>query len=92
VRLFAAAREAVGASTVSLDASDHTVDEVLARLCAEHAALAGVLACSRVWVNGDEPARGGATVVGDGDEIAVLPPVSGGEEGCRGTPLVASSE
>ena len=32
----------------------------------------------RVWVNGDEPADGRATVLADGDEVAVLPPVSGG--------------
>lgn len=40
------------------------------------AAFADVLATSRVWVNG-EPAVD-ATAVGDTDEVAVLPPVSGG--------------
>jgi molybdopterin converting factor small subunit len=35
-----------------------------------------VLEVSRVWVNG-EPADAGA-LVGHDDEIAVLPPVSGG--------------
>ncbi|HEV8623265.1 MAG TPA: MoaD/ThiS family protein [Acidimicrobiia bacterium] len=32
----------------------------------------------RVWVNGDEPSGGMDTPVGPKDEIAVLPPVSGG--------------
>ena len=38
--------------------------------------FAAVLATSRVWVNG-EPAEAGTAVAG-GDEVAVLPPVSGG--------------
>ena len=37
-----------------------------------------VLATARVWVNGDEPADGPRTVLAEGDEVAVLPPVSGG--------------
>ena len=30
------------------------------------------------WLNGDEAAEGRATTLADGDEVAVLPPVSGG--------------
>jgi molybdopterin converting factor small subunit len=37
-----------------------------------------VLETARVWVNGDEPAEGQATTLVDGDEVAVIPPVSGG--------------
>jgi molybdopterin converting factor small subunit len=42
------------------------------------AEFAVVLETSRVWVNGEEPDAGDATVLEDGDEVAVLPPVSGG--------------
>jgi molybdopterin converting factor small subunit len=38
--------------------------------------FAEVLATCRVWRNGDEAHR--AAPVGDDDEVAVLPPVSGG--------------
>jgi molybdopterin synthase sulfur carrier subunit len=77
LRLFAAAREAAGTTSIEVDAA--TVGEVLAiareRFGAEFSA---VLAGSRVWVDGDEPAAGDATPVSAGAEIAVLPPVSGG--------------
>jgi molybdopterin converting factor small subunit len=37
-----------------------------------------VLLRARVWVNGDEPTDGDATLLHTDDEVAVLPPVSGG--------------
>lgn len=37
-----------------------------------------MLDASRVWVNGEEPESGDATALADGDEVAILPPVSGG--------------
>lgn len=77
LRLFAAAREAAGRSTI--DVTAETVGDVLAwardRFGAEFTA---VLAGSRVWVDGEEPVDGDATTVTDGCEVAVLPPVSGG--------------
>ena len=80
LRLFAAAREAAGRSHDEFGASDaSTVGALLA--AAENrygSTFAGVLARSRVWVNGDEAADGRATRLADGDEVAVLPPVSGG--------------
>lgn len=77
LRLFAAAREAAGTSSVEIDAT--TVGEVL-EIARERfgAEFTAVLAGSRVWVDGDEPADGDATPVTPGAEVAVLPPVSGG--------------
>lgn len=77
LRLFAGAREAAGRSSDTVDGA--TVDEVLDRARAAYGAhFAAVLDTARVWVNGEEPATGGATSLADGDEVAVLPPVSGG--------------
>jgi sulfur-carrier protein len=75
VRLFAAAREAAGTAHDVLPGA--TVDQVLAAARSRYGVtFTAVLETSRVWVNG-EPADG-ADPVGPGDELAVLPPVSGG--------------
>jgi molybdopterin converting factor small subunit len=76
--LFAAAREAAGTGREEVEGS--TVGEVLAGACARHGELfASVVASSKVWRNG-EPATS-EEAVGPADEVAVLPPVSGGSVG-----------
>jgi molybdopterin converting factor small subunit len=75
--LFARAREAAGRKSDDIDAS--TLGELLERAVADYGPEFGaVLDISRVWVNGNEPTDGLNTPVGPNDEIAVLPPVSGG--------------
>lgn len=75
VKLFAQAREAAGTSTVEVPGA--TVGEVLEALRARFdGRFADVVAVSRIWCNG-EPADD-ATAVAESDEVAVLPPVSGG--------------
>jgi molybdopterin converting factor small subunit len=73
--LFAAAREAAGTGRDAVDGS--TVADVLAEARRRYGeGFAAVLDRSRVWHNG-EPATG-EEPVGPDDEVAVLPPVSGG--------------
>jgi molybdopterin converting factor small subunit len=75
--LFARAREAAGRKSDDIDAS--TLGELLDRAVATYGPEFGaVLEVSRVWVNGNEPTDGRSTSVGPNDEVAVLPPVSGG--------------
>jgi len=77
--LFASAREASGRRVDEFDA--RTLGEVLELMGGRYGTqFAAVLARSRVWVNGDEAPDGSATELHDGDEVAVLPPVSGGSE------------
>ena len=75
LRLFAQAREAAGRSLDSFEAGD--VASLLAEARERYGPrFAAVLATSRVWVNGE--ALGADAILRDGDEVAVLPPVSGG--------------
>ena len=78
--LFATAREAAGCSSDTYELpAPATVAGVLDAAIARYGgSFADVLATSGVWVNGEEPESGRSQVVADGDEIAVLPPVSGG--------------
>ena len=75
VRFFAQAREAAGLGSATVSGS--TVEEVLRNAVTQFGpGLDAVVAMSKVWVNGDEVPLTHA--VGDKDEVAVLPPVSGG--------------
>ncbi|MGH9117504.1 MAG: MoaD/ThiS family protein [Acidimicrobiales bacterium] len=75
VRLFAGVREAAGTSRDLLPGG--TVAEVLDAARARYGSrFADVLATCRVWVNGESAADD--TPVGENDEVAILPPVSGG--------------
>lgn len=57
--------------------AEGTVDSILRAAEESYGAqFAAVVAASQVWVNGN-PAEG-STPVGANDEVAVLPPVSGG--------------
>ena len=75
LRLFAVAREAAGTERVTIDAA--TVGDVLDEARRRYGEqFAAVLERSKVWRNGEPAAPGDP--VGDADEVAVLPPVSGG--------------
>ncbi len=77
VLLFAAVREVVGASeiTLALDGAS-TASSLLSVLCERFPALTPYVPSLRVAVNGayvgpDDPVRAG-------DEVAIIPPVAGG--------------
>ena len=73
--LFGPARTAAGEQRVDVDAA--SLVELCDAACRRFGpAFEAVLRVSQLWVNG-EPADGD-TIVGAHDEVAVLPPVSGG--------------
>jgi sulfur-carrier protein len=82
ILLFARAREAAGRRDDVIEGV--TLGDVLAVARDRYGPeFADVLLAARVWVNGDEPATGDATPLSEGDEVAVLPPVSGGSDNRR---------
>lgn len=85
LRLFANLREAAGASEVEVPGS--SVEEVLATAAGRFGErFAAGLAAAQVWVNGSQAGPG--TAVGDGDEVALIPPVSGGTTMVRSPALM----
>lgn len=78
--LFATAREAAGCSsdTYELPAGSTVAALLDAAVARYGGSFADVLGTSGVWVNGDEPELGRSQTLVEADEIAVLPPVSGG--------------
>jgi len=75
LRLFANLREAAGVANTQMPGA--TVQEVLDNASSEFGdRFTAGLAAAQVWVNGNQAAP--ATPVGRADEIALIPPVSGG--------------
>ena len=75
LRLFAAAREAAGTNRDEVPGT--TVGELLAEATRRYGqGFAALLPTCRVWVNGEQASSDTALV--PTDEVAVLPPVSGG--------------
>jgi molybdopterin converting factor small subunit len=75
IRLFAAAREAAGTGRDELPGG--TVGEVLGEARRRYGdGFDAVLGTCKIWVNGEPAAP--SDPIGSADELAVLPPVSGG--------------
>jgi sulfur-carrier protein len=77
VLFFAGAREATGVARATYGSAGSTVEQLARLLCSTYGPeFVAVMATCAIWVNGS-PAPPG-TKLRPGDEVAVLPPVSGG--------------
>jgi molybdopterin converting factor small subunit len=75
LRLFASVRVAAG--TARADVAGVTVGQVVDAACERFGPeFAGLVQVCRVWRNGEPADRDDP--VAEGDEVAILPPVSGG--------------
>lgn len=84
VKLFARLREIVGESTLEQELGEGaTVEDLLATLQAEYPGLAQVTARTIVSINQEFAAPD--SLLRDGDDVAIFPPVSGGEDSFRVT-------
>ncbi|MDF2628127.1 MAG: molybdopterin converting factor [Symbiobacteriaceae bacterium] len=81
IRLFAAAADAVGSRQLEGEWAGLTVSQLLERLAEEHPRLARILPSMATAVNREyaEADR----VLQEGDELALIPPVSGGSAEAR---------
>ncbi|OZC63632.1 hypothetical protein CH306_26085 [Rhodococcus sp. 15-725-2-2b] len=74
--MFSTARQAAGRSEDNVRGT--TLDVFLANAIERYGdTFAAVVDCSRVWVNGEAPTGPGMTLT-EHDEIAIIPPISGG--------------
>lgn len=79
IKYFAIIRERLGRSEERRDvAGGSTAGDVLEQIAGESPAMAGLLPAILVMVNQEYAARD--RVLQDGDELALIPPVSGGAE------------
>ena len=77
VRFFAILRERAGVSSVELELPDGaTVAAAIEKISAQHRAIGSSMERSAFAVNRAYSARD--TVLRNGDELAIIPPVSGG--------------
>jgi len=77
VLLFAELAETLETDRLALDLQDGaTASDALARLCREHTAIAAQRDMLALAVNGRYCTP--ATILRDGDTLALIPPVSGG--------------
>lgn len=82
VRYFAYYREQLGHSSEEVDLPEGSDVEALWQHCVgDHPTLPGLWHATAVAINGEYAGRDAA--LHEGDEVAFLPPVSGGEPRCR---------
>jgi len=80
VKLFAMLKDKAGTAEVALEEHPATVKDILAVIAGRFPALADSLSCGRILVAVNQEFATPDTMVRDGDEVALMPPFSGGQE------------
>jgi molybdopterin converting factor subunit 1 len=81
VKLFAIVKDRVGRDELKMNVTNGTVADLLKQVAQEYPALSDVLAPGRIVVSVNHEFVKQDTFVRDGDEVALMPPFSGGAVG-----------
>lgn len=76
LRTFGITREITGGSTIVLSLPEHTNVELLLSILKQHYPQLSVLSSLAIAINGQYASND--SVISSGDEVALIPPVSGG--------------
>jgi len=80
VKLFALLKDKAGRDELRIDAGPGTVTELLEAVARGYPALSGMISAGGVLVSVNREFARGDALVKDGDEVALMPPFSGGGE------------
>lgn len=80
VKLFAMLKDKAGMAEVTLEERPDTVKDLLGLIAARFPALAESLSCGRILVSVNQDFASADQALRDGDEVAIMPPFSGGQE------------
>jgi len=83
IKLFAILKDKAGASELSIPDTPATVSDLLQQLSREHPEISNILSWGSVLVAVNQEFAKPDALLKDGDEVALMPPVSGGAEPSR---------
>jgi MoaE-MoaD fusion protein len=78
IKFFASLKDNAGTGEMSIAFPGGSVADLLTRITQEHPALAGVLSSNALMISINQEFVRANAIVRDGDEVALMPPFSGG--------------
>ncbi len=84
VKLFATLKEKAGKNEISVAFTGGTVEELLNRISGEYPVLEEVLSCRGILISVNQEFVKPDARIKDGDEVALMPPFSGGNRKAGG--------
>ncbi len=78
IKLFAMLREKAGQDELHIDSSASTLSELLKEVSSKYPALSNLISCGKILTSVNQEFVKGDAPVKDGDEVALMPPFSGG--------------